>query len=224
MLRPEMGFKNVIETYGYPVISKRTSRYVRDLRNASDSNKNTTNLRLTGLNRNGTYCPSQKLANKWKFLVDAPFDISEQCCDVMKKRPFKKFEKETGLKPLTGEMASDNDFRRKEYVKNGCNAFDNKNPKSMPLGFWTEQDVLQYLLKYNVPYCNIYGNIIENDGVYSTTGEHRTGCVFCMFGVHLEGKENRFTRLHKTHPHLWNYCMNQLGMKTVLAYIGIDAD
>jgi hypothetical protein len=217
-----MGFKQVIETYGYPIISKRTSRYIRDLRRPVGVNAATQNLRLTGYNQAGVFCPNQKLSNKWRFLVDAPFKISEQCCDVIKKEPFKRFEKESELKPFTGEMADDNDFRRKEYLKSGCNAFDAKNPKSRPLGFWTEQDVLQYIKEYNVPYCSIYGDILLEDGKYYCTGERRTGCVFCMFGIHLEKGDNRFKRLSKTHPHLWSYCMESLGLKEVLEYLKID--
>lgn len=80
VLRPRMTFKKVIETYGYPVIGKNQARYIRDLQNAHGQNDATVNLRLTGYNRKGVYCPSMKLADKWHFLKDAPFKISEQCC------------------------------------------------------------------------------------------------------------------------------------------------
>jgi len=53
-------------------------------------------------------------------------------------------------------------------------------------------------------------------------GEKRTGCIFCMFGVHLEKEPNRFQRMAKTHPKLYNYCMNKLGLKEVLKYIGVE--
>lgn len=32
-----------------------------------------------------------KLPDKWKFLLSAPFNCSEKCCDIMKKKPFKKY-------------------------------------------------------------------------------------------------------------------------------------
>jgi len=219
ILKPKKTFKQVIEEYGYPIISKRTSRYIRDLRKPTSVNAATQNLRMTGYTQAGNYCPFQKLSQKWRFLVDAPFKISEQCCDVMKKEPFKRFEKETGLKPFTGELAEDNYFRRSNYLKTGCNAFDQKKCKSRPLGFWREQDILQYIRDFNVPYCSIYGDIVSENGILCTSGERRTGCVFCMFGVHLEGDDNRFKRLEKTHPSLWSYCMNKLGIRDVLEYI-----
>ena len=66
-------------------------------------------------------------------------------------------------------------------------------------------------------------------GGWTTTGERRTGCVFCAFGAHLEKSPNRFQRLKETHPKLWEYCMKPwsehgLGMRTVLEYIGIPCE
>ena len=96
------------------------------------------------------------------------------------------------------------------------------------MSFWTEQDVLRYLKEYDVPYASVYGDIVENeDGTLRTTGERRTGCVFCMFGVHLEDEPNRFQRLAVTHPKLYEYCMKPaseggLGLAEVLDYVGVD--
>lgn len=44
-------------------------------------------------------------------------------------------------------MASESVLRKKDWLEKGCNAFDNKNPISKPMSFWTEQDVLTYLKK-----------------------------------------------------------------------------
>ena len=129
-VRPDMRFDEVIKKYGYPVIGKKQARYIRDLQNPTDRNKATRNLRLTGYNRKGDYCPTQKLADKWVYLKDAPFKVSEQCCDVMKKRPFQKYGKETGRKPYVGTMACESELREKEWKKSGCNAFDSKKPQS----------------------------------------------------------------------------------------------
>ena len=55
-------------------------------------------------------------------------------------------------------------------------------------------------------------------------GEKRTGCMFCMFGVHLEKGENRFQRMKKTHPKQYDYCINKLGCGEVLDFIGVEYD
>ena len=222
ILRPKMPFNKVIETYGYPVVSKKVARFVRDLRKSGASNEITRNLRLTGYNQKGQYCPTMKLAKKWHCLVDAPFNVSEQCCDVMKKEPFHRYVKETGRKPMNAVMAAESEQRTKAYLMQGCNAFNTGAPISSPMAFWTEQDVLRYLRDYNVPYASVYGDIVEDEnGKLSTTGEKRTGCMFCMFGAHLEKGENRFQRMKRTHPQLWDYCINKLGLREVLDFIEV---
>lgn len=221
-LKPEMNFKEVIMNYGYPIISKQEAAKIRKLRHGKLSDKYR-NYLLNGDER-GRF---GMLAKKWQPLVEAPFDVSEKCCDIMKKKPASSFEKKTGLKPITGVMACESRLRKEIWFKKGCNMYDAKKPKSNPLSFWLEKDVLEYLNKYNIEYCKIYGDIVRNEnGEYQTTGEHRTGCVFCGFGCHLEGTPNRFQKLKITHPNLWDYCMraNGLNMREVLKYIGVDVD
>lgn len=95
------------------------------------------------------------------------------------------------------------------------------------MAFWTEQDVLEYLVTENVPYSPIYGEIKQDEnGRFYTTGEHRTGCMFCAFGAHLEQSPNRFERMRLTHPKQYDYCMRSidqggLGLAAVLDYIGV---
>jgi len=219
--KPKKTFKQVLEEYGYPVISKRVARYIRDLQNQTDKNQNTVRLRLTGINQKGDFCPSMKIPNKWVKLKDAPFKISERCCDIMKKEPFHRYVKETGKKPMTGVMASESSMREKQWMKQGCNAFDLNEPISMPLSFWTEQDILQYIKDNDIPYASVYGNLTEEDGKLRFDGEQRTGCMFCMFGAHLEKGENRFQRMSRTHPKQYQFCMDKLGLKQVLEYLNI---
>jgi len=220
-LKPKMNFKKVIEKYGYPVVSKKVARFVRDLKKPLEINAKTQNLRRTGYNQNGFFCPSQKLSKKWMYLIDAPFDISEQCCEIMKKEPFHRFVKETGKKPMNGVTAEESQMREKMYLRNGCNIFREKDSISMPIAFWANQDILLYLKEKKLPYCSVYGDIIKKENKLITTGELRTGCTFCCFGVHMEKGENRFQKMYKTHPKLWDYCMNKLGLQDVLDYIGV---
>jgi 3'-phosphoadenosine 5'-phosphosulfate sulfotransferase (PAPS reductase)/FAD synthetase len=220
IIRPKMNFRDVIETHGYPVISKRVAQALRQYRNTkSDS------FRETLLNghvlRSGEISRRFTIPLKWRYLTNANFLISDKCCEVMKKGPLKEFESTMKRVPITGEIAAEGEQRLRNYLKTGCNSFDNKHPKSMPLGFWTEQDILRCLKDYEIPYCSIYGDIVEIDGQLRTTGANRTGCCFCMFGVHLEGSENRFMRMQRTHPALWKYCIYALGCGKVLNYIGV---
>jgi len=215
--RPSMTFGSVLKKYGYPVISKRVARFVNDIQKGKNNQK-TKKLRLTGYSSGGKYLPSMKLPKKWMFLVDGPCILSDKCCDIMKKNPAKLYEKETGRKPIIGTLAEESNMRKQEYMRIGCNAYSLKHPKSQPLSFWTNQDILKCIKKYNIPYCSIYGDIIEVDGKLKFTGEQRTGCIFCMFGIMYD--EDRFERLAETHPKLYYYCMNKLGLATILNYIG----
>jgi 3'-phosphoadenosine 5'-phosphosulfate sulfotransferase (PAPS reductase)/FAD synthetase len=139
----------------------------------------------------------------------------------MKKRPFHRYTKETGAKMILGTMACESMRRLGAYLQSGCNGFHKKEPTSQPLSFWLETDILQYLKLTGIPYASVYGNIVEDGGRLRTDGCARTGCMFCMFGVHLEKRPNRFQRMELTHPKLYDYCINQLGCGAVLDYIGV---
>ena len=221
-MKPKKTFKQVIEEYGFPIVSKKVARYIRDLQNASEKNQRTVNLRLTGLNRNGKFCPSMKIPDKWVKYKDAPFKVSEQCCDIMKKEPFHRYVKKTGRKAMIGVMASESNMREKQWTQQGCNAFELAEPISMPLSFWTEQDILQYIQKYDIPYASVYGDIVNEDGKLRMSMEQRTGCMFCMFGVHLEKGENRFQRMARTHPTQYKFCMEKLGLAKILNYMEVN--
>ena len=221
-LKPEMNFRKVIETYGYPLISKDVAEKIYSARKGGYALK-----RFDDDSEYNKKYGCRYSVSRWTWLKDSNIPISNKCCTEMKKKPAKKYEKETGNKPIVGTMACESRTRKAVWLKNGCNAFDSKRPISQPMSFWTEQDVLQYLKEFNIPYTSVYGEIKqEENGKYYTTGYDRTGCVFCGFGCHLEKEPNRFQRLKQTHPKLWNYCMKPwdeggLGMKEVLDYIGV---
>lgn len=227
-------FKDVILKHGYPIISKEVAKAVKEARAAIEQGTTETSVsyqQLCGTFKNpNTGKKSAYNKRRWKFLIDAPFKISHWCCYVFKKAPSYRFEKETGFKPIIGTMAVESQTRRNLYLKEGCNAFEGAHPASKPLSFWTEQDIFEYLVKYEVPIASIYGDIVKDEeGKYTTTNLTRTGCVFCAFGCHLEDEPNRFQRLKKTHPKLWEYCMKPvdgggLGMKEVLDYLHIKTE
>lgn len=212
-LKPKMTFKQVIDKYGYPVISKENAEKIYEIRNTKSDKLR--NKRLYG-DSNGY----GKLPEKWRFLIDAPFKIHSACCDVMKKRPVKLYEKLTGKKCMVGTMADESRLRKTAWLRSGCNSFSGR-PMSAPLGFWTEQDILSYLKTFNISYCSVYGEIIEDNGKLATTKCDRTGCMFCMFGCHMEKEPNRFQRMKETHPQLYKYCIEKLGIGKVLDYIDV---
>lgn len=269
-LKPKMNFKQVIEKYGYPFISKEVSECVEGARkylkrvcrseclskqSMATSAKNSVDLEniperlaiMLGqydqwyLLRKGNIPREEGKKSifsqeKYKFFLNAPFEISNKCCNLMKKEPFHRYERISGRKPMTAQMASESRLRTQQWINHGCNAFDAKNPISNPMSFWTEQDVLLYIKTRGIKICSVYGDIVEdrtgteevegqltisdlegyeNMGIFDakrlplkTTGCSRTGCMFCGYGCHLEKEgEGRFERMKATHPKQYEWIM-----------------
>lgn len=219
ILRPKMRFDEVIRKYGYPIISKETSQNVYEAR------KNPKSRAVSKFDENSEYVKkygSRYSLSKWNPLRESDIPISHMCCNVMKKKPAKDFEKLTGKKPILATMADESLLRENQWLAYGCNAFDSKRPRSNPMSFWTEQDILQYIKENNLPIASVYGDVVYKDkdgfmyqdsicgGKLCTTGCTRTGCVFCAFGAHLDergGGRSRFERLKETHPKQYEYCI-----------------
>lgn len=238
ILRPVMRFDEVLKKYGYPLISKNVSNTIKGAKNSIRKGEYSLRLMQLGIGREeygglrddgkhnyeATASGSKFEKTKYRGLVDVDFNVSDMCCDVMKKGPAHKYERQTGKKPILATMTTESMMRESAWLKNGCNAFTGKYPRSTPMSFWTEQDVLQYIKREGIPVASVYGDVvhevepdqmrIEDYGVEGcgtdkliTTGCSRTGCIFCAFGCHLEKGESRFERLKKTHPRQYEYCI-----------------
>ena len=189
--------------------------------------------------------------SRYLFMLEAPFEVSNMCCKVMKKAPVHAYSKETGRKPITAQMADESRLRTSKWLQNGCNAFEAKNPISNPMSFWTEQDVLLYVKENDIPLASVYGDIVvdyfamnqcdnqmslsdygvseRETPILKTTGCERTGCMFCGYGCHLEKSPNRFERMKQTHPKIYDYIMRSksdggLGYKEIIEWINTNGN
>ena len=143
-------------------------------------------------------------------------------CDTLKKEPSERYEKETNRKPFIATLIEESKLRMSNYIKYGCNAFNNKRPTSKPLSLWTEQDIFEYIDTFKLPIAKIYGDLLkDSNNKYYLTGEKRTGCMFCMYGCHLEKEPNKFQKLAKSHPKIYDYCINKLNIGEVLNFINV---
>lgn len=238
ILRPKMRFDEVIKKYGYPIISKEVSGTTYGAKNSIKKGVYSHRLCKLGVTRDeygglvdtGKYDYERTLhksmyrQDKWRELLGADFNVSNYCCDVMKKNPTKQYEKETGKKAIIGTMAWESQNRRTAWMRHGCNSFDSERPTSQPMSFWIEQDILQYIKENSLPIASVYGEVVyatepeqmrledygmKVDGceLLTTAGCKRTGCIFCAFGCHLEKEQSRFQRLKETHPRQYEYCI-----------------
>lgn len=180
----------------------------------------------------------------WAFMLDAPFNVSSRCCDVMKKAPLTKYCKESGRYPITAQMTEESALRQSQWLSHGCNIYEGRHIISNPMSFWTEQDVLRYIVENKLKLASVYGSIVPDNGENNfdgqvsfsdlgltsdtrplkTTGCSRTGCMFCGYGCHLEKNPNRFERMKETHPKLYEYLFRDwdkggLGYKSVIDWI-----
>ena len=204
-VKPDIPFPKVIKKFGFPVVSKEVSKQIYEARNTKSEK-----LRYKRMHGADNKFKSGKIPEKWKCLLEADFEVSDKCCDKLKKNPIKKYEKKTGNNPMIGTMGSDSIYRLQHLKRNSCNVFDTNRPISKPMSYWSTNDIWEYINKFDLDYSSIYDK-----------GYGYTGCMFCMFGVHREQEPNKFQCMKKTHPKIWNYCINKLGVGEILDYIGV---
>lgn len=219
-------FNEVILKYGYPIISKEVSEAIYYARRIvpresypirrlmllgklpSESVKNSLGLDKTKENMGS----KSSIFNKKKWLPiarDMPFLVSHYCCNRMKKEPLSKYGKSIQSYSYIGTLTEESRVRKQAWLRHGCNAFDSKKITSQPLSFWTNQDILEYIKRFNLDMCSVYGEIETlSNGKLHCTGCQRTGCIFCGFSAHLDRQgEERFLMLKETHPKQYNYCI-----------------
>lgn len=188
--KPEKNFIQICNEHGIPAVSKNVAKYIATCQHAK---------------ARGTHCESEKYfdpelksfynASKYKYLIDCGIKISHYCCDVLKKQPAKKCH----MPFFVGTKMVDSKIRRGVILRNGGCFFEEKKTLS-PLAYFTEQDVLEYIILYDVPYCrDIYGDIkVNKKGNLYTTLEQHTGCKCCLFGISRD--RERIVRLRKKEP------------------------
>lgn len=214
-LRPKMNIRQVVTKYGYSIVSKEVSAYIGNAR-INPTGKSAQRLRGEYLDKDGGKSPYN--CEQWAFLLPAPFLISDSCCKVMKKSPMHRYEHQEKRVPTTAIMAEESRLRMIKWTATGCNAFEGKRPMGKPMSFWTEHDVLRFIVDHQLPYASVYGDIVASDGENDygatlidcklhCTGCQRTGCMLCAFGAHLEKGVNRFERMRHTHPKHYDFCI-----------------
>lgn len=117
-IRPSMRLSDVLAKYGFPLVSKEQARAVRQIRTTRSEKLRSYRLYGDGKHHSGV------LSKKWRYLVDEPYQTSEMCCEILKKRPFRSYDRENKSNGMVGTMASESSLRLFKYLKQGgCNAF-----------------------------------------------------------------------------------------------------
>lgn len=202
--------KDIWANTGFPLISKEQAHKLYYMKHRPGSKTALAGWADPNLQHSVSMC--------WRFLVDKPFSCSAQCCDILKKHPAHEYQRETGLFPIVGTMASESLLRKEQYlIRGGCNSFNPENTLSTPLSIWNTEDVWNYIHDRHLRISDIYYK-----------GVRRTGCVCCGFGAHLE--PHRFDTLYALYPKLYLQMMAYTNngvtfreaLRTVLSVKGIQ--
>ena len=195
-LSPGKSKTQILNEFGFPVISKRIAGKIETLQHPTEKNKTVRHAIITGeCGAQGHFAKNSrmKLPQKWLELFAgyenenedvnykiAPFLVSNKCCLYMKEQPCDKWAKEHNSKPFLGLMASEGGQREDALVEHGCNYFGKNVIRSAPFAPFLRQDLLQLAIDLKVPVPEIYGSIERKaDGTLYTTKAQRTGCSMC---------------------------------------------
>lgn len=178
-IKPEKSYSEVIKE-GKPYRSKIKSTAIKYYQ------KNPNGKTARSLyDDNYTTSHKIRLANKDFHILHKDFNIkiTDNCCEEMKKQPFKKFVELsgalgclTGMRALEGGQREFNYDRNLKLGKNVCTEIkkDGFIQKS-PIIDWTDEMCNMYISENNVPLSKAYTEYKMN----------RTGCYLCPFDKDL---------------------------------------
>lgn len=166
------------ENYGIPCFSKEQDFYIYYYQNAIRKGKKPSKTVKEKIER--TYKTGFYLSKKASdyILSKKAHKITHLCCHYLKKEPARKFEKETGLKPILGVRGNESSMRKKQYQS--CFT---KDKKFTPLWDLTDELLEQIYLKYNIEIPKIYEYV------------ERTGCMGCPYGSYKHDTEKEIKLL-----------------------------
>lgn len=200
-VHPIKHFPKIIKENGIVYPSKEVAMYIRDANKGCRYAVNG----LRGLDIEGKENRYKARFKRWAYLMDCGVKISPDCCELMKERPLRDYEKMNGKSPIIGTRAQESFRRAVGWMKSGCNSFNGKHYKSTPLSLWVESDVWRYIDENN----------IKLSPMYSEAGMKRTGCMFCPVPIaHGDNKNIEYARSH--HTKFYETIMIKLGLEAML--------
>lgn len=206
-LHPIKHFPKILEEDGIVYPSKEVAMYIKAAKNGATFAVNG----LKGKDLVGEPNRYKNRFKKWAYLMDCGVKISPDCCELMKEKPMRDYERRENKSPIIGTRAEESFRRAVGWMKSGCNSFVGQRHKSTPLSLWTEQDVLEYIVKNRIALSPMYGDVVKADGRFMLTGCARTGCMFCPVPIaHGDLRSLEYAREH--HPKMYKTIMEKFGL------------
>lgn len=137
--------------------------------------------------------------------------ISPVCCELLKEKPLRLYEKNNFKSPIIGTRSSESFRRAVGWMKSGCNSFSFNRAKSTPLSLWLDSDIMRFIKEHNILLSPMYVNAKMK----------RTGCMFCPVPIaHGDYTNIDYVRVH--HPKLYEIIMFKYGLKSMLEKVSIE--
>lgn len=180
ILFPKIKPFEIKEKYGTPCFSKEQDFYIYYFQNSIRKGKEPSKTIKDKIM--GTYKTGFNISKKAReyVLSDNAHKITHLCCHFLKKEPFRKFEKESGLKPILGIRNGESTMRKRQYTS----CFTN-DKKFTPLWDLTDELEDKIYKKYNIEIPEIYKYV------------ERTGCMGCPYGSYRHDTEKELSLLDK---------------------------
>lgn len=230
VVQPLKNKVDILQEEGFPVLSKKIANKINTLANGTPESKTVRHAIITGeCGAQGHYATDSKMQLPKKYLKlfggldpegaalgyqKPPFKVSHKCCYYLKEAPCDNWAKEHNSVPFLGLMASEGGQRADALEEHGCNYFGKTTTRSCPFAFYYHSDIVHLAVDLDVHIPEIYGEVKISeqkneygDYEYSTTGEQRTGCSMCGFGIQLEKRPHRFDRLYERNKAEWEFWM-----------------
>ena len=172
VLLPKLKPFEIKEKYGSPCFSKEQDFYIYYYQNALRKGKEPSKTIKDKIM--GTYKTCFNISKKARnyVLSENAHKITHLCCHYLKKEPARRFEKETGLKPILGIRSRESALRKKQYTS--CFT---KDKKFTPIHDLSDELLDKIYKKYNIEISKIYEHIC------------RTGCMGCPYGSYKHDTE-----------------------------------
>lgn len=180
VLYPKLKPFEIKEQYGIPCFSKEQDFYIYYYQNALRKGQKPSKTILDKIN--GTYKTGFNISKRArKYILDGQaHNITHLCCHYLKKEPARRFEKETGLKPILGIRSNESNLRKKQYTS--CFT---KDGKFTPIHDLSDELLDKIYQKYNIEIPEVYNHIC------------RTGCMGCPYGSYKHDTEKELKLLNQ---------------------------
>lgn len=181
VLYPKMKPFEIKEKYGIPCFSKEQDFYIYYYQNAIRKGKQpskTIQQKIDGTYNKGFSGISKKAREYVKS--GQAHKITHLCCHYLKKEPARRFEKETGLKPILGIRSNESVMRKQQYKS--CFT---KDKKFTPIHDLSNELLDNIYKKYNIEIPKVYEHIC------------RTGCMGCPYGSYKHDTEKELKLINE---------------------------